>query len=63
MQKTSAILVIALLGLTACNTGSDLDRAIVGGLIGCAAGEVYQDGECLSGAAVGAAAGALSDDI
>ena len=63
MQKTYAILVIALLGLTACDTGSDLDRAIVGGLIGCAAGEVYQDGECLSGAAIGAAGGALADDF
>ncbi len=63
MQRTSALLIVALLGLTACNQGSDLDRAIVGGLIGCAAGEVYQDGECLSGAAVGAAAGALANDI
>ena len=64
MQKTSAILVIAsALGLAACDQGSDLDRAIIGGAIGCAVGEVYQDGECIAGAAVGAAAGALANDI
>ena len=61
MRKSLYILILA--GLAACNQGSDLERAIVGAAIGCAAGEVYQDGECLSGAAVGAAAGALANDI
>ena len=64
MQKKFTFIVLAsILGLSACDTGSDIDRAIVGGVIGCAVGEVYRDGKCLSGAAVGAAAGALSDNI
>ncbi len=64
MQKKTAFAVLAaIIGLSACNEGSDLDRAIIGGLAGCAAGEILSDGKCLSGAAVGAAAGALADDI
>ena len=64
MQKTIPFLFFsAMLGLTACTEGSDLERAIVGAAIGCAAGEILEDGECIAGAAVGAAAGALADDI
>ena len=62
-KKLSFIAIAAILGLAACDSGSDLERAIIGGAIGCAAGEIYQDGECIAGAAVGAAAGALADDI
>ena len=63
MQKTTTILIAALLGLSACSQGSDLDRAMLGGLAGCVAGELYEDGECLSGAAIGAAGGALAADF
>lgn len=64
MQKViSLAAAVAFLGIAACDRGSDLERAIVGAAIGCAAGEVYQDGKCVAGAAVGAAAGALADDI
>lgn len=43
--------------------GSDLERALIGGAIGCAAGEIIEDGECVTGAAIGAAGGALSNDF
>ena len=62
-KKLSFIAVAAILGLSACDSGSDLERAIVGAAIGCAVGEIYQDGECIAGAAIGGAAGALADDI
>lgn len=59
--------IVLALGLTAalaaCQQGSDLERAAVGGLIGCAAGEILRDGKCIAGGAIGAAAGALADDI
>ncbi len=64
MQKTLPFAMLsAILLLSACNSGSDIDRAIIGGAIGCAAGEIYEDGECLTGAAIGASAGALADNI
>ena len=64
MQKTLPfIFFAAMLGLTACSEGSDLERAIVGAAIGCAAGEILDDGKCITGAAIGGAAGALADDI
>lgn len=64
MQKKLSLLgVAALIGLAGCNNGTDLERALVGGAIGCAAGEIYQDGECITGAAIGATAGALANDI
>ena len=49
--------------LAACQQGSDLDRAVVGGITGCVAGEIIKDGECVTGAAIGAAGGALANDI
>lgn len=49
--------------LSACNSGSDLERAAIGGAIGCAAGEIIRDGNCIAGAGVGAAAGALSNNF
>ncbi|MGI9393304.1 MAG: hypothetical protein ACR2OY_01525 [Boseongicola sp.] len=62
-KKLPFIFFAAMLGLSACNEGSDLERAIIGGAIGCAAGEILSDGKCIAGAAVGAAAGALADDV
>jgi hypothetical protein len=41
--------------------GSDLERAAVGGVVGCAAGEILADGQCVAGGAIGAAAGALTN--
>lgn len=64
MQKTFSFLAVAaVLGLAGCSQGSDIDRALVGGAAGCILGEFIDDGECLVGAAVGAGAGALADDI
>lgn len=62
-KKLSFLFAAAILGLAGCNEGTDLERAVVGAAIGCAAGEVLQDGKCVTGAAVGAAAGALANDI
>ena len=62
-KKLTFVIAAAILGLAACTEGSDLERAIIGGAIGCAAGEILEDGKCVTGAAVGAAAGALADDI
>lgn len=64
MQKTLPfIAVAAILGLSACSQGTDLERALIGAGAGCLAGEIIDDGECLVGAAVGGAAGALADDV
>ena len=53
----------ATLWLAACDDGSDFDRAVIGGIAGCVAGDIIDEGSCLKGAAVGAAAGALADDV
>jgi hypothetical protein len=64
MRKTKPFLLIAaLVGLSACAQGSDLERAAIGGGVGCLLGELFEDGECIAGAAIGAAGGALADDI
>lgn len=64
MQKTKPfVLIAALVGLAACTEGSDLERAAIGGGVGCLVGELLEDGECIAGAAIGAAGGALADDI
>lgn len=63
MRNIGLLAVLATFGLAACNQGSDLERAAVFGAAGCAVGEIYQDGKCLQGAAIGAAAGALADNI
>ncbi len=49
--------------LTGCIGDNDTERAIFGAAVGCAIGEVLQDGRCIAGAAAGAAAGALADDV
>ncbi|WP_172676952.1 glycine zipper family protein [Aestuariivita boseongensis] len=38
-----------------------MERAVVGAVIGCAAGEVLVDGRCVEGALVGAGVGVLTD--
>ena len=54
--------VASILGLAACDeVNSDLERAVVGGAIGCAAGEVLADGRCVEGAVVGAGVGVLTN--
>ena len=64
MRKSILILgFVSLAGLTACMDTPDLRRAAAGAAIGCLAGEVLRDGECVTGAAVGGLAGALADDI
>ncbi len=60
MVKFAAL--AAVLGLTACDdVNSDLERAVVGGAIGCLAGEVLLNGRCVEGGAVGAAAGVVTN--
>lgn len=54
---------VALAGVvSACDTGTDLQRAGVGALAGAGIASAT-DNNVVGGAAVGAAAGALSDDI
>lgn len=62
-KKVSFLAILAVLGLSACSQGTDLERALIGAGAGCLAGEIIDDGECLVGAAVGGAAGALADDV
>ena len=50
----------AFLGLSACGD-STLERAVVGGAVGCAAGEVLANGRCVEGAVVGAGVGVITD--
>lgn len=52
--------VVSILGLSACGN-SNLERAVVGGAIGCAAGEVLTEGRCVEGAVVGAGVGVLTN--
>ncbi|MYH57431.1 MAG: hypothetical protein F4145_05395 [Boseongicola sp. SB0675_bin_26] len=49
-------------GLAARDDETGLELAGAGGLAGCIAGDVIDDGSRLKGAAAGAAAGALADD-
>ena len=59
---TTITLVASALSLGACDgVDSDLERAVVGGAIGCAAGEVLADGRCVEGAVVGAGVGVLTN--
>jgi len=63
MQRLVAItLVSSTLGLSACDeVDSDLERAVIGAAIGCAAGQVLVDGRCVEGAIVGAGVGVLTN--
>ncbi len=52
----------SILGLSACDrANSDLERAVLGGAIGCAAGEVFADGRCVEGAVIGAGVGVVTN--
>ncbi|WP_299283481.1 hypothetical protein [uncultured Tateyamaria sp.] len=53
--------VITTTGLAACGDSSNLERAAIGGAIGCAAGEVIANGRCVEGAVVGAGVGVLTN--
>ena len=63
MGKIFILMVVgSLLGLSACNrVNSDLERAVVGGAIGCAAGEVLANGRCVEGAVIGAGVGVITN--
>ena len=52
--------VASAMALAACGD-SGIERAVVGGAIGCAAGEVLANGRCVEGAVVGAGVGVLTD--
>ncbi|WP_415403792.1 hypothetical protein [Tateyamaria sp. SN3-11] len=52
--------VASILGLSACGDNG-VERAVVGGAIGCAAGEVLANGRCVEGAVVGAGVGVLTN--
>jgi len=54
---------LSVVGLSACDHHSNLENAIMGAAIGCAAGEVIKDGKCVQGAVVGGAAGAMSNSF
>ena len=61
--KFSFLAIAAILGLAACSQGTDLERALVGAGAGCLVADAFDEGECLAGAAIGGAAGALADDF
>lgn len=65
MHRKFILPALALVALSACNGslggGTDLERAAVGGVVGCAVGEIIDDGKCIAGAGIGAAAGALTN--
>ena len=61
-MKYVAIVGVLALGLAGCDdVDSDLERAVVGAAIGCAAGYVLVDGRCVEGAIVGVGVGVLTD--
>ncbi len=62
-KKFSIALIAAVLGLSACSQGSDLERAAVGGLAGCVIGDALSEGSCIKGGILGAGLGALANDI
>lgn len=63
MRKLVALMMASsTFGLFACDeVNTDLERAVVGAAIGCAAGEVLVDGRCVEGAIVGAGVGVLTN--
>lgn len=61
-RLVSLIAVSSTFGVFACNeVNTDLERAVVGAAIGCAAGEVLVNGRCIEGAVVGAGVGVLTN--
>jgi len=64
MRQLSVILAaVTVTGLSGCVTTPDMRNAAVGAVIGCVAGEVIQNGQCVTGAAIGGLGGALANDI
>jgi hypothetical protein len=64
MRKLSLILAtVAVAGVAGCVTTPDMRNAAVGAVIGCVAGEIIQNGQCVTGAAIGGLGGALANDI
>lgn len=63
MRRLVALMMASsTFGLFACaEVDTDLERAVVGAAIGCAAGEVLVDGRCVEGAIVGAGVGVLTN--
>lgn len=65
MRKLLILLVmVPAFGLSACdqiNLDPQLERAAVGAVIGCAAGEYLVDGRCVEGAVIGAGVGVFTD--
>ncbi len=63
MKRLMALFLASpTLGLLACaEIDSDLERAVVGAAIGCAAGEILVEGRCVEGAVVGAGVGVLTN--
>lgn len=54
--------IISGLVLSACgDIDNGVERAVIGGAIGCAAGEVLADGRCVEGAVVGAGVGVITN--
>ncbi|WP_299043040.1 hypothetical protein [uncultured Tateyamaria sp.] len=51
---------VSILGLAACGDNG-VERAVIGGAIGCAAGEVLANGRCVEGAVVGAGVGVITN--
>jgi hypothetical protein len=56
------LVVLASVALAGCNASSDTQRAAIGAAVG-TAGSAVVGGNLLAGAAVGAAAGALCNDM
>ena len=62
MRKTGTLIaVVAVLGLAACGD-TDLERGVSGAAVGAVAASAV-NGNVVTGAAVGAAAGVLCDDL
>jgi hypothetical protein len=58
----NVVAAVSVIGLGACSTtNSDLERAVVGAAIGCAAGQVLVNGRCVEGALVGAGVAVLTN--
>lgn len=63
-RLVAALLLVPVLALTGCdelNLDPELERAAIGAVIGCAAGEYLVDGRCVEGAVIGAGVGVFTD--
>lgn len=61
MRKFLTLTAMAATTMIAACGDSTVERAVVGGAIGCAAGEVLTDGRCVEGAVVGAGVGVITN--